>query len=278
LALISAALVSMFFLPALIARSGFLDAVQAYAIPLIICYAAAVLQTTIVSSGLRSTGHYAEGTFFADSITLTEGLIVVVAALVGAGIAGAAAILLSARLVGVVLLILFLKRRVPWLGVTYHGASLNEIRRLFEPSVSLSLMPMGLAVSLQGTIAVIGLALSPVLAATFSSGRTICRLAAQVAATVSRASVPELSHAIGGRRPDIIAMILLANVVTVALFILPVSIFLAIFGSDIVRIWSLGKIQPSHELMMLISAGVLFHACWWNAANLLVATGRQRQF
>jgi O-antigen/teichoic acid export membrane protein len=267
------AMISTFFLPEWIAQRGFLDSQSAHAIPLLVLYSAAILQTAIISAGLRSTGNYAVGTFFSDNITLTEGLLAVVAAMVGGGFIGAATVLLAGRLIGLGLLSLFLRSQVPWLGLSYKGASLEEIRKLFGPSISISLLPVGLGVSLQGIVVVIGIVLSPAMAAVFASTRTICRFAVQIAATVNRASVPELSHAIGGGRKEIIALILLANVVTAALFILPANIILAIFGRQIVYVWSLGKIDPPNALIIIISAGILFHACWWNTATLLTAIG-----
>ncbi|MGT2504135.1 lipopolysaccharide biosynthesis protein [Bradyrhizobium guangxiense] len=249
-----------------------------YALPLMLCYSAGVLQTSVVASAFRSTGDYALGTFLPDNITLIEGLCMVGAVMLGSDLTLAAATLLLIRYVGTTLLAIFLRVRIPWLGLGYRSATRSEIIRLAKPSISLILIPVGLAVSLQGTVAVVGLAISPTAAAIFSSTRTISRLAVQVVATISRASVPELSRAIGSQRLDIVALILIANLITGILLILPAGLVLSIFGKEIVMLWSSGKLVPSVTMMVVISVGMVFHACWWNAANLLTAAGLQVRF
>lgn len=241
---------------------------------LLAVYSAAALNARVISAGLRATQNYAIGTLLFEGTILIEILSVLAVAVAGYGFALCAAAMLAARSCNVLLLLLSLRRRVPWLRPGLVDASSAELRRLWTPALGAMAIPGVLAVSLQGMVLVAGIIISASAAATVASVRTVSRVAIQMVGVINRATVPELSTATARDQKDALTKIVAVNLASIGLILIPGAILFMLFGAQAVAIWTHGKILPEPSFVHLIAIAMLAHGLWYYTSNLLLASNK----
>jgi O-antigen/teichoic acid export membrane protein len=269
---------TLLVLPWLIPQDRFVGPHSAAAVAWMMIYAGLCLQKTFTLSGLRASGYFAQGTLLDGTFYLFDGLAILVAAKLGADLAGCAAAATASRSVGNVLMWLLLRVRAPWLEKGYDGASWGRLRDLLGPALAIGALPLGLAVSMQGATVVLGALAGSALVAVFVATRTLSRIALQIGTIVNRVSVPELAFALGGGRRNHATTIMLMNIAVLAFVIVPIALILALFGKPIIGLWTLHRINPSQWLVVLLALSAMLQAIWWQAANLLTAVRLQTRF
>lgn len=86
-------------------------------------------------------------------------------------------------------------------------------------------------------------------------------MAIQTVSVVNWATILELSG--GGARHDQVAVakLLWVNVVSAVALLAPIVAAFVGFGPQIISLWTGGAIVPSEFLVILMTLGMVFHAC-----------------
>ena len=156
-----------------------------------------VFQAGLLNGGFWVTGDYPAGMFFQALSQLLEFGCLATAVFLGGGPVQAAFSFLAGRVLGTFLMLLGQRRVSPWLQYGVSKITLDEIRQLATPAFASIAFPLGNAMNIQGMRMVIGLILSPVAVAIFSSLRTLSRFAIQPSLVVKHIMLPEMATAYG---------------------------------------------------------------------------------
>jgi len=154
-------------------------------------------QGGVLESGYRCDGNFALGTLYATVLRLVETLFGLAVGIVTGSLLHAAETYLAVRSVGTLAYALLLRRKSPWIELRFTRASLPRIRALSAPAFGFIALPLGYAISLQGTNLMIGVIKGPIAVAAFSTLRTMTRLNFQLVTVIAWAIWPELSAAFG---------------------------------------------------------------------------------
>lgn len=240
----------------------------------LVIYSTLIMNARVWLGAFRATHNYAVGTLLYDGWISIETLASLLTAHLGGDLVSAAMTMLCARLISSTLMWLLLRRYVPWLTPGIKAASLAEIKRLASPAFGALAIPVALAINLQGTLLLAGLAISPIAAATLGAVRTVTRSAIQVVAVVNRATMPELAAAWTLKRSDLFRHIVVANYGSLAVILLPASAVFAIFGDSIIDIWTAGRIHVNANFILLMALALPIHGYWFFTLNLLLASNK----
>ena len=244
----------------------------------LIGYALISMQSGMFLAGYRSNNLYALGTFVFMFVLLAEGLALLIIALLGGNILTASIAVLAGRFLGVSALSIILGSKVPWLRFGFTHISRKHARRLLRPAIAVTTLPLAYASVLQGTVLVVGFALSAHAVAVFSTVRTLTRLGVQMMALVNLSTMPEFSLAAGQEDDQRKTDIVLINLVSVAAFMLPAAVFLMIFGPWIISFWTKGAIFAPTELIAAMTIVMVLNGFWQPIANLVLAINRQSEY
>ena len=235
------------------------------------------LQGGIFGAGFRAVGRYATGTVLNNSTRLLEWLLSMGVLISGGNIVMVALTLLSIRLLGMILMGIILHTQVAWLKFGFQKASLNMTRFLFKPAIAFMAFPLGLALSLQGMVLIIGALLSPAAVTIFSTYRTLTRVLVQFITMLNRSIWPEISSAYGAKKMDVVTK-LHHKGSAVAFWVALISVITLGFGADfIVGVWTHHAFQPNQELLYLLLATVFFNVLWQTSWVTLMATNMHQK-
>lgn len=243
-------------------------------IGVLIAYACCSILSRIVLAGYRSARQYAFGTLLYDALQFLEGVSVLVLAAAGYSYLAGALGLLAGRFLLTIVMVQQMKSRVPELNVGFSLADNLEIRRLLRPALGALSIPAALAINTQGMVLVAGAMISPVAAAMLSPTRTISRIAIQLVGIINRATIPEFSAACAKGDMLVIRKLIRANVMMMALVLLPGAVLFGLFGRQLVELWSKQEISPPISFVALIALSMFVHGCWYFSSNLLLALNR----
>jgi len=225
-------------------------------------------------AGFRATGDFAlHVTIYYSTLFAQHASIWLLAAL-GFGPVAAAAAFFIIRVIATPANAIVLARRHPWLRFGFSHARLTQLRSLIRPALANTGIPLALALNVQGMVLLVGAILGPVAVVTFSTVRTLTRLALQMVSTVSHAAEPELASAYG--KGD---QVLLRTVYHHALrgsfwLALTVSIGLALTGARILTFWTHGRVIMDPGLFRWLLASAVASALWYGSLTLLKAANR----
>jgi O-antigen/teichoic acid export membrane protein len=225
-------------------------------------------------AGFRATGDYALHVTLYYSILFAQHASIWLLAALGFGPVAAAAAFVTIRVIATPANAIVLARRHPWLRFGFGEARLTQLRALVRPAFANTGIPLALALNVQGMVLLVGATLGPLAVVTFSTLRTLTRLALQMVSTVSHAAEPELASAFG--KGD---QVLLRSVYHHALrgsfwLALTVSIGLALTGAWILRFWTHGRVHMDPELFHWLLASAVASALWYGSLTLLKAANR----
>jgi len=241
------------------------------------CYVLVGLQLSLLEAGFRCDGNYAKGTFFLALLRLFEYLVMFVAVFLGGGVVAAALSFLIIRVIGIIGLMLMLRRLSPWITYGYSHARVNTIKQLTSPAISFMAFPLGNALSMQGMIMAIGAVLGPSSVVVFSIIRTVSRIALQGMGLINSSVWPELSMAFGKGDFELVRRLhrlscqlsfWLSNILI---------IILLICGDVLIRIWTRGKVEIDYELFVLMMAVIFANSFWYTSSVVHVAVNRHQK-
>jgi len=234
------------------------------------------LQISLIEAGFRSDGNYAIGVFSIAMLRLLESLVMFGFVLFGGGVVAAALSFLIVRVIGIIVLRLFLKKLSPWITFSYKGASYSHIKRLAGPAISFMGFPLGNALSMQGMIMVVGANLGASSVVVFSIMRTVSRVALQGMGIINSSFWPELSVAFG--KGDIaLARKLHRLSCQMSFWISTVSIVcLFVLGGAIIQIWTQGKVVVDFEFFALMMAVIFANSFWFTSSVVHAAINKHQ--
>jgi O-antigen/teichoic acid export membrane protein len=245
---------------------------------LFVIYSAGLIVSRVFLGTLKAGGAYAPSTLMYDAIQFLEGLSLLAAAYFGASFATCALLYLLLRAVNIIALIIMQKRRMPWLKFGLRRADLREIKRLSLPAVAAMAIPLALAINFQGVVWMAGSILGPSASAIVATVRTAARVIIQLIGIFSRAAMPLYSASIATGNSRQTSIIQKVNRYLTVVLLIPGCIAFAVFGHQLISIWTHGRIDAPETFIILIAAANVMHGAWFFNSNLLLAINRHTGF
>ena len=254
--------------------SGLSDADAAAVLLLLGGYVLMSLQSSLVYAGFHCEGRYGMGQFALASLRVAEFALLVAAVVLDGGPVAAAGALLAGRVAGTIAMGAVLRRVNPGIALGWRHANAAAVRRLAKPALASTVMPLAIAVNLQGMVIVAGILFSPTAVVVFSTLRTLTRFGLQLASVVNGIVAPEISAAFGAENTERVRK-LHNHACQVAVWVSgAVAVGLVIFGEWLLRVWTGGAVAMRWDifatfLTVLVATGL------WQASFILVhATNR----
>lgn len=231
----------------------------------------------LLQSAYRSIGRYPFGGFVKSTLTLVAFGAMLVPVSLGYGPRTTALVYASANIAGTFILMVMVRRDIPWVRFGWDHASVAEIKALAAPAFAFMGFPMGNALNLQGTLLAVSYALGPLAVVVFSTARTVSRVALQMVQMINNSFEPEFSVSFAQRDSALIRT-LHRRACQMAL-ILAVSIVLLMTagGPWFLNHWTRGKVPPSRGLLSILLTVVVFYSLWSTSAAILRATNRHKR-
>lgn len=230
----------------------------------------------LLQSAYTCIGRYPYGSFLKSMISLIAFGATMAAVALHRSPREAALWFAAANIAGTLLLIVLVKRDVPWISYGWKHASWSELRRMWWPAITFMGFPIGNALNLQGTVMAVNYVLGPSDVVIFSTARTVSRVALQMVQMVNSTFWPELSIAFGSgdtkllqtlhRRACQIAMIIAVFVITGAMSL----------GPWFLTHWTHGHVPPSRGLLAIMLSVVALYALWSTSSTLHAAINKHQ--
>jgi O-antigen/teichoic acid export membrane protein len=243
-------------------------------IVLLVAYSVASLQCTTLLAGFRCARMYPQGVMMTTVVIVTELGASLCVVLMGGGLLASAIAYVAVRGSAVLALSLTLRLKVSWLSLSLERARIRELRRLFPAAVATMALPVGYAISLQGTVIAIALSSTPALVAVYTTVRTMVRVPFQLAAAVNNSITPEFTLAIGRKDAKSASRLFAANFFAVVVILIPAGFLLSFFGKPLVRFWTAGAISAPTGLIVGLAIATAIHGYWHFMVGLLRAVNR----
>ena len=245
---------------------------------LLVGYSLIFTQMNIITVVWRATHKYAFAMAYAGTFILIEGLALVSIVINKGGIVEAACAFFLIRLIGYLVFLILLKKRENWVSISFSNVDKSQIKELFSPSIAALALVLALAISLQGTILLVGIMVGATAVGIYGATRTLVRAPLQLSGLVIRPSIPELTRAYAEKNFSIINKLNKLNLKVTLYTLLPIGVIFLFFGEKIVFHLSNGKIIPSFKLIFFLFIGVIFHGVWNSLAVGLIALNKQGKF
>ena len=236
------------------------------------------LQAEVLDAGFRCEGHYGLSTFLIMLSEIVVFALVIVVLLTDGGLVLGIACYLGGSLFRFLLLWFVLRRYAPWITFGVEKASLETVKTFTMPSLAFMAFPLGQAMSLQGTLIVIGAILGPPAVVIFNTVRMLSRYTVHLTVTFARIGSPEIAYAYGRGDMALVRQVhwQVCRIGFWAALIACGS--LAVATPWILRIWTQGQINPWPGIYLTLLAAVLLWAAHTLVANVLQATNNHQRF
>lgn len=236
------------------------------------------LQNSVAFAGLRATGGYAAGVYLTAAMFAAEAIGALGVVLCGGGIAAAALAYFLLRTLGSVAMGVMLALRARWLVTLKWQSSFAVMRRLLRPAAAVMALPIAQAISLQGTVLVIGAAAGASAIPAFTAVRTLSRVAVQCILVVNHALMPSFTAAAALDDGERRARLATISMITSFLFVLPAFFMLAFGGRRIVGLWTHGSVHPAVPLIAVMACMMVVNAIWQPLSNLILSINRHERY
>jgi O-antigen/teichoic acid export membrane protein len=235
-----------------------------------------VVYGSLLYGGYAAEGRYGEGAFAIALIALIEFCALAVAVAVGGDAAAVATAMLGARLAGTTGMYASLRWRSGWL---WDGARSEPglLRSLLSPALASGAFPIALGLNVQGMVLMIGIAVGPVSVAVFSTLRTLSRSVIQLIASVNAVVSPEISMAFAAGDAELLRRIHRRGCQVAVWSAAAAAAVLAVFGPEILDLWTSGKIDTGGTLLYMFLALTVVSSFWYTSAAVLIATNRHQR-
>jgi O-antigen/teichoic acid export membrane protein len=249
-----------------------------HAVLLLAAYGLLSIQNSVSMSAFRSIGLYATGTYLQNTVHLVENVAALSVVYFGGNIEAAAETYLVCSLIGVLVRMLVLRVRAHWLTYFSWRTSWGQIRRLMHPALAVLALPMAQALSLQGTVVVVGMAAGAAAVPAFTAARTLSRLGVQLTMVVNHAVLPEFTMAVASIDHARRARLAFFSLGSSALILMPMFFMVIGAGPLIIKLWTHGSIHAPYLLIVLMAASMVVNGTWYPISNLILALNRHAQY
>jgi len=241
---------------------------------LLVGYGFIALINEIPIAAARAADAYAPTIGIRNTVILAEATSAMTTAMLGHGLAAVAWAYFLTRLAGSVVLNVYVTRRTGWLRKIPWRLDRAELRELVGPAMAALVLPGANAVITQGAVLVIGAVSGPAAVPAFTAVRTVSRTALQFAFGLNFASMPRYTALAATENRVNMDRLVLLNMVTTALVVVPAAIVILALGQRFIAIWTHGLVHPSLLFLALMVAAMLLDAAWVPLANLIMAINR----
>lgn len=232
----------------------------------------------VTMAAFRAADAFASSGFLGLMIILVEAVAALSWAMMGGSQVEVAFAYFAVRLAGTVLLSLSLRRHAPWLRDASWHIDRKELAALVRPAFAALVIPGAQAISIQGSVMVIGAVGGPAAIPAFSVVRTLSRTALQFAYRLSIASMPRYTVFVAQKDEPRASQLLVLNLAVMAALVVPAALIMMLIGKPFIHAWTGGLVQPSIALLAVMIAAMLAHAAWGPLSNLLLAVNRHASF
>jgi O-antigen/teichoic acid export membrane protein len=235
------------------------------------------MQGAIVAGAYRAVGLYAFSTVFGAVVKIVEFATVATLLVAGAAPPAVALAYFLVRLISMPIYFALLQRRHRWIRYGVGHASLRQIGHLSRPAIAFQGFPLGYALSVQGTVAVIGYALGPAPVVVFSTVRTLASSAKQALSVINATVWPELSRAYGAGEIDT-ARKLHRVACGLAIWVAMVGFVVLFFAGDhILEFWTGGRVNVETSFLFIMLLGIVGNAFWSTSLVVPSATNNHQR-
>ncbi|WP_290966784.1 lipopolysaccharide biosynthesis protein [Hydrogenophaga sp.] len=243
----------------------------------LVLYVLVGLQGGVLSAAYRAAGRYAAGTAIANTIRLAEWLAAMLALAMGGGVLPIAVATLVTRLAGMLLMWNALRKQEQWLYLGSQAATIKQVRNLLKPAVAFMAFPLGLALSLQGMVLIIGMTLGPAAVVIFSAYRTLTRLLVQVITMINQAFWPEISVAYAAQQITLVRDLHRKSSCITFWLALSAVTMIGLLGDWFVGIWTHHAFEQNQVLLILLLSATFLNVLWQTSWVVLMATNRHEK-
>jgi O-antigen/teichoic acid export membrane protein len=245
---------------------------------LIVAYALIGVQNTSTLAGFRSTGDYAKGVLLIETAGIVESIAVLVVVAMGGNPFHAALTYFAIRASFSIFAAVRLRVHAPELFAKRLRPAREVLKGLIGPAVAGSAVPISHALTLQGSLAVLGAVAGPASVAVFATSRTLVRLPFQLMMIVVNATLPLFTAA--AARGDEARKEALVNrtLAGATLILVPFMLLIAFAGEWIVKLWTNGVVEPMPLTVVLLVIAGLLNGGWLVLCNFVMALNRQAMF
>ena len=190
------------------------------------------------------------------------------------------AVIVLAQLAPFVLVNLFvlrnIRRRFPSLTPGLRKRRLSLLPGIIQPSLFFGLIILAMAIGLQGSTLLVANLLGATAVAIFVTSRTLTNVVKQVVSLLNVAMWPDLTRleALADQRRLRLAFHLMVALNTAGC--VAVAACLWFEGTDLMNIWTGGKLAPDQTLLRLMLAYLVLQSPWLSASIFFLATNRHR--
>jgi O-antigen/teichoic acid export membrane protein len=210
------------------------------------------------------------------AIALIEFCALAAVVLLGGGPGLAATAMVAARLPSTAAMYLVMRRHAPWLHFGKPADIRGVLRPLISPALASGAFPAARALSIQGMVILIGVAVGPASAAIFSTLRTMSRVIVQVLSRVFTVITPELSRAYAEGDADGLRSLHRRGSQAAVWLAAPILAFLAVFGDSVIRIWTSGAVETQGLLLYMFLAVAALDSLWITSLAVMFARNRHQ--
>ena len=244
---------------------------------ILLVHVAVLLQAGVIRAAHRAAGDYAIGAMHGHIARIADAAAVVGTALIGGAPLQAAVLMVFARVAVTVYSGYELKRRNSWVRFGITRATRSTIWRLLPGVTAMMAFPLGLALTLQGMIAVVGLVLGPVAVVAFATFRTLSRLTYQLGGVITNAVWPEMSFAFGSGDMRMARALHRRTFQVVAWLVAPAALVIALGGRFLLHAWTSGSVPYMPALLYLLLGTAVIEATWTASALVMLGSGNHHR-
>lgn len=244
----------------------------------LICYTMVSFFCGLPEAVFKSTERYAEGVFLTNTLRLVEYLAFIVGLFFyEINFLTAAYIFLSVRIIGLLIIFIYMKATNAAFVFGVSSASWAIIKKLLPACTGFITMPIGFALIIQG-LTLVAASFSTVFAAQLNLTRTITSVGRQVASIIGNASWPEMSKAYGEGDQKKVMRIFALSLKSSLLIAIAYFIFIAFVGELLFKYWTSDQLDFNYTLFIIFSVSALLGNVWTQAYVLLASNNKHLVF
>lgn len=252
---------------------------QAQATAILLCgYGVLALFNGVTLAGFRAADAFAYSGMLYQTMILLEAVAGLGTAIAGGSPDQVALAFLLARLAGTLVMSLALRRRAAWLRHARWRADRATVSELIRPALAALVLPGANAVSLQGSVMVIGAIGGPAAVPAFSVVRTLSRTALQIAYRFNVAAMPRYTVFAAREEHERTAGLVAANLLVTAALVVPAALVMLWLGLPFIALWTGGLVEPGFALLAVMVLAMVIDAGWVPLSNLMLAVNRHAVF
>ena len=230
------------------------------------------------ASVLRAAGRPALEVMLSAAFRLLETLALVAAAWAGLGFVGAAIAWAGMRALTTVVLWILIYLRLPHLAPKLSLIHWPRVRELLAPSLGFMLMPLANAISIQGTVLVLGAITGPAAVAIFTTIRVVTRLGISAAISLNGSFTPQYSYLAGAKKWGEYKRLLTSHAIVLFMGVIAFLIVMAVLGPLVIRHLTHNQQYSLDAILVILSIAVAAEMAWGMIVAIKSATNEIGRF